>query len=147
MLSLALTSDLHLEVRDVAIDAVVSPDLHADVLLLLGDVGDPADDRWMRFMEGVSARFPVVLLLSGNNEYRSSSGRTMADTDALIRQRLAPLRNVHYLSNGVFQIKDVVFIGTTLWWVVSGVSAPEGGEEGQEGVGEKQLAWQAPAGP
>lgn len=63
-LSVAVVSDLHLETRELEFDQVVDPGLEADVLCLLGDIGDPTSDAYLRFVANCSARFPTVLLLT-----------------------------------------------------------------------------------
>eukprot|EP00198_Chlamydomonas_reinhardtii_P013438 XP_001702775.1 predicted protein [Chlamydomonas reinhardtii] len=69
--TLSVVSDLHLEARPLELDEVIDPELKADVLCLLGDIGDPTTDTYRTFLAQCAARFPTVLLLAGNNEYRN----------------------------------------------------------------------------
>ncbi|EFJ50790.1 hypothetical protein VOLCADRAFT_88671 [Volvox carteri f. nagariensis] len=87
------------------------------VLCLLGDIGDPSSETYRDFLASCAVRFPTVLLLAGNNEYRNHDGssRTMAQTEELIRQAAAAHLNVHFLQNDTYVLGNIAFIGTTLW--------------------------------
>ncbi|KXZ41660.1 hypothetical protein GPECTOR_336g68 [Gonium pectorale] len=71
MVTVCVVSDLHLEARPLDLDAVLQPGHTADVLCLLGDIGDPSSPAYRDFIAAVAPRFPTVLLLAGNNEYRN----------------------------------------------------------------------------
>ncbi|KAG2492562.1 hypothetical protein HYH03_009224 [Edaphochlamys debaryana] len=221
-LSVAVVSDLHLEARALEVDAVLDPELTADVLCLLGDIGDPSTPAYAAFIAACAARFPTVLLLAGNNEYRNrepqrhphkhhhrhsnsnshphrrsqdqaipqsaeegrtaaaasgpaieragstnagrhsaaeppapsagenvggssgavssasgaggAGGRTMSDTEALIRSVASRHPNVHFLQNGVFESRGVAFIGSTLWSYLpeDPLPPPPGAEQAQQ---------------
>lgn len=66
----AAVSDLHLERRAgsaVALGSLFSPHVlaHADVLALLGDIGDPASPAYKSFVTACALAFPLVLLVPG----------------------------------------------------------------------------------
>ncbi|GLC40399.1 hypothetical protein PLESTB_001679000 [Pleodorina starrii] len=117
MATLTVVSDLHLEGRPLSLDEVLDPNLVSDVLCLLGDIGDPSSAVYRQFLAACAARFPTVLLLAGNNEYRNhdGGGRSMTQMEELIRAAAAAHPNVHFLQNSTHVVGDVAFIGSTLW--------------------------------
>ncbi|PNH04630.1 hypothetical protein TSOC_009180, partial [Tetrabaena socialis] len=115
MLTLSVVSDTHLEARPLDLDDVIDPGLSSDVLALLGDIGDPTTPAYGDFIAACASRFRTVLLLAGNNEYRNPTGRSMAQTEELIRARIAPYRNVRFLQNSIHIVNNICFIGSTLW--------------------------------
>ncbi|GLI64315.1 hypothetical protein VaNZ11_007540 [Volvox africanus] len=131
MATLTVVSDLHLEARGLSLDEIIDPDLISDVLCLLGDIGDPSSQTYRDFLAACAARFRTVLLLAGNNEYRNhgGSGRTMAQTEDLIRAAAAAHPNVHFLQNTAHVMGNVAFIGTTLWSYLPDTPLPPPSEE------------------
>ncbi|GIL56981.1 hypothetical protein Vafri_12246 [Volvox africanus] len=131
MATLTVVSDLHLEARELSLDEIIDPDLNSDVLCLLGDIGDPSSQTYRDFLAACAARFPIVILLAGNNEYRNhgGSGRTMAQTEDFIRAAAAAHPNVHFLQNTAHVTGNVAFIGTTLWSFLPDTPLPPPSEE------------------
>lgn len=100
-MKLHILSDLHLSVAPF--DA---PDVDADVTILAGDIGRPAQAiEWARTLPR-----PVVYV-PGNHEFY---GATLAGTLSELR-RLAAGTNVHLLERGSVVIQGTRFVGTTLW--------------------------------
>ena len=117
MLRLQLASDLHLahrEDEDWQLTDFIQPQPDIDALLLAGDIGNPAREHYRRFLTQCSQAFPLVLVTGGNHE---AYGHSLAETDALIRQSISGLHNVHYLQCGVYDLpdSDVRVLGCTLW--------------------------------
>ncbi|GIL83746.1 hypothetical protein Vretimale_10532 [Volvox reticuliferus] len=137
MATLTVVSDLHLEARELSLDDILDPKLISDVLCLLGDIGDPSSQTYHDFLGACASRFRTVLLLAGNNEYRNhgGSGRTMAQTEELIRAAAKKYPNVHFLQNAKHVIGNVVFIGTTLWSHLPDTPLPPPSEEAVRGSG------------
>ena len=123
-MKVAVCSDLHLEFGTISLDNTEN----ADVLVLSGDICVANDlgeydahnimgentrsNRYHKFFQECSERFPHVLYIMGNHEHYHGD---FALSGAVIRNRLAHLRNFHFLDKEVFQLDDVTFIGGTLW--------------------------------
>jgi predicted phosphodiesterase len=111
-------SDIHLEFRkerQVAelIDGLVP---HAPYLVLAGDIGNPSQPSYARFLEAASKRFAHVFLVAGNHEfYGSTIEKTLGD----IRSVVAPMPNVHFLHNEVYDAEEFRIFGGTMWSDVS----------------------------
>jgi len=106
-------SDLHLENGDIMesdFPDIIKP--CADILILAGDIGNPFTLLFDAFVSYCSSHFIHVLFVSGNHEYY---GSTISQTDKLLRGIFSKFHNVHYLNNSVFEYRDVLFVGTTLW--------------------------------
>jgi UDP-2,3-diacylglucosamine pyrophosphatase LpxH len=126
MCSVQFASDLHLEFyesKDYKFeDFIVSK---ADILLLLGDIGNPKIETYKMFIHDCSLRFKHVLVISGNHEYYSNedNNTTMSDTDDLIINICNQHKNVTYLNNGKFTIKhdnkQIIFLGSALWSLIT----------------------------
>jgi hypothetical protein len=104
-------SDIHLEFGTPP--PTIPP--MADVLLLAGDIGDPAHPTYTDFLQCVSRNFRQVFIIAGNHEYYGP--RTMVASEELIRGVCKVLPNVIFLQNEARQIldTDIWIYGTTLW--------------------------------
>ncbi|MDN4576412.1 metallophosphoesterase [Pandoraea cepalis] len=98
---LHILSDLHLSVAPLAI-----PEVDADVTILAGDIGRPA-----QAIEWAKALGRPVIYVPGNHEFY---GATLAGTLADLRH-LSAGTNVHLLERRSEVIGGVRFVGTTLW--------------------------------
>lgn len=123
-MKVAVCSDLHLEFGPISLENTEN----ADVLVLSGDICVANDlgeydalnimgentrsNRFHKFFQECSERFPHVIYIMGNHEHYHGD---FALSSAIIRDRLAHLRNFHFLDKEVFRIDDVTFIGGTLW--------------------------------
>lgn len=112
-------SDLHLEflkMRTMSawIDSFIR--VRAPVLVLCGDVGDPASPSYEDFLSHMSIRFEKVFLLSGNHEYY---GKSLLTTDDSIHKICSRYPNISFLQNSFEDYGGYRFAGTTLWSHVS----------------------------
>ena len=117
-MKIALASDIHLEFGPIEL----ANDQGADVLILAGDicqaVDAPNDTQVGRvvqtFFEQVSARFPKVIYIMGNHEhYQGDFARSRERLQRMLDQHAC--HNVHLLEKDTVTIKDVTFVGGTLW--------------------------------
>ena len=123
-MKIAICSDLHLEFGTISLENTEN----ADVLILSGDICVAKDlmnkdnndildrfgrsEAWHQFFQECSDRFPHVLYVMGNHEHYHGDYR---DTLGNLRSRLNYLSNLHILDKEQIAIKDVIFIGGTLW--------------------------------
>lgn len=117
-MKIQLVSDLHLEFSDI----IIKNENDADVLILSGDilVGDKllineSEDgiRFRNFLKRCSFQFPTVVYVAGNHElYGGKFYKTLEDIKTYC---LNNFTNVHFLEQSYVDIKDVTFIGGTLW--------------------------------
>ncbi|PNG99222.1 hypothetical protein TSOC_015006 [Tetrabaena socialis] len=107
-------SDVHLEKGNR-----VTLQRHAPNLILAGDIGDPAEEVYVTFIEEASHLFDHVFLVCGNHEYYSST-RCMSSTESMIRDIVGSFENVHFLQNEVFHFPNssVSVFGATLWTAI-----------------------------
>jgi predicted phosphodiesterase len=115
-LSVQYLSDVHLETRSPAeVEAEIGAlERHAPILILGGDIGNPAHPSYFRFLAAAAARFDLVVLIAGNHEfYGSSLEETVAEIRALVRS----LPNVVFLHNERHSSPalPVHIFGGTMW--------------------------------
>lgn len=115
MTRLQIISDLHLEHRSntVHYEDFIKPS--ADILALLGDIGSPNDAELEDFIAWCSQHFKYVLYVPGNHEYYSNDGEPQYLLHEKLHMICQNFMNVHLLDNKMFELNDVVFIGSTLW--------------------------------
>lgn len=137
-------SDLHLERRGgvaAPLSTLFSPHVlsHADVLALLGDIGDPLSPAYRSFLTACALAFPLVLVVPGNHEFHNDEdGMDMG----AVRAGLAALLDT--LPNTVLMHKCAV----TLERDVASAAAPhaQGGSGRSSGAagGLSRASLQAP---
>uniref|UniRef100_A0A6C0CIX7 Calcineurin-like phosphoesterase domain-containing protein n=1 Tax=viral metagenome TaxID=1070528 RepID=A0A6C0CIX7_9ZZZZ len=114
-------SDLHLESypHDIInysefIDTVSD----AEVLVLAGDICEICMVRRLHlFLEWCAKRWPHVVWIAGNHEYYGCE--SIEDADDKAKELVKEWGNVYFLQNSSIVIKDITFIGTTLWTMLS----------------------------
>lgn len=106
-------SDLHLEFYDnYTFENFIKPS--AEILFLLGDIGNPDSIIYQNFIQDCSNNFNKVFLIAGNHEYYS--GKNIKDIDLIIKNICTKYNNVIFLNNDIYELNDdYVLIGTTLW--------------------------------
>lgn len=122
-MKIAVCSDLHLEFGDIDLKNTDQ----ADVLILGGDImvakdiGRPDPDNFLEgaksqrnrdFVARCAAEFPQVVLIMGNHEHYHGDFATSAD---VLRSMCDEFDNVHFLDKETVQIRDITFVGGTLW--------------------------------
>jgi len=109
-------SDLHLELHK----AIPPLTPTAEYLALCGDIGNPFESTYRKFLEIVSRLYKQVYLIAGNHEYY---GNCFISTKQCIKDTVADLPNVHFLDNraigpvleGGENTRQIRIFGTTLW--------------------------------
>jgi predicted phosphohydrolase len=118
--SVQFVSDVHLETRSERDAEAIIADLtrHAPMLILAGDIGNPAHPSYARFLSAAAARFDLVVIIAGNHEFYGSS---LAETLAQIRAVARVFPNVIFLHNERFSSASlpVHIFGGTMWSDVS----------------------------
>lgn len=106
-------SDLHLEFYDnYTFENFIKPS--AEILFLLGDIGDPDTMIYKNFIQDCSIHFNKVFLIAGNHEYYS--GKNINDINLIIQNICSSYDNVIFLNNDFYELtEDYVLLGTTLW--------------------------------
>jgi Icc-related predicted phosphoesterase len=108
-MKIQIVSDIHLEF-DPYYD--IAP-TDADVLVIAGDVCEVGNiELFESFFSDISDKFQHIFYVLGNHEYYNSE---YFDTQTKAKEILDPFPNVHVLDNSVFELDDILFIGTTLW--------------------------------
>lgn len=117
-LPVQFASDLHLEHYDSSVinDHFFAQAIHpnsSSILCLLGDIGNPFEPIYEKFIEWCSRQFWKTLIITGNHEYY---GNNIEDVDLKIDELCKTYQNVYFLNNRTYvYCKQTVFIGTTLW--------------------------------
>lgn len=111
----AVTSDLHLEFKEVNITKV-----DADTLVLAGDIcvaaridKNSVDGKRIKdFFDDVTRKYANVVYVAGNHEYYHGN---LHKTEDILAELASRYSNLHYLQNSWVDIDGVIFIGGTLW--------------------------------
>lgn len=123
-MKLQVVSDIHLEFGTISIENAGD----TDVLILSGDIcvvkdlGDQdtfnivgehrKSNIYHTFFQECCARFPYVIYVMGNHEHYNGD---YATSIVKLREKLGYLPNLIILDKEAFKIKDVLFVGGTLW--------------------------------
>ena len=104
-------SDLHLEkgFQNRFINPV------APVLILAGDIGNPFNISYQKFLIETSYYFDKVLIISGNHEYDNFHTSKYDDVELKIKTVCSIKNNLLYLQKDIFTYKDITVAGCTLW--------------------------------
>jgi hypothetical protein len=120
MLRLQYASDLHLEFlrgNPAALERLISGvERLAPTLILAGDIGNPFQPEYARFVGAMAERFERVLLVAGNHEFY---GNAIAPTLLRIEEVCSDWPNVVFLNNSVWEAGPVRFFGGTMWSRIS----------------------------
>ena len=92
-------------------DAFPKVEAKGDILVLLGDIGEPSSRAYRDFITSTSEMFQDVIVLMGNHEVYN---KTRAETEALI-QDACRHSNTHFLNKSSVTINGINFAGATLW--------------------------------
>ena len=104
-------SDLHLE-KGLQ-NRFIKP--KAPVLILAGDIGDPFDINYQKFIPETSYYFDKVLIISGNHEYDNFHVSKYDDIEMRIKNVCSIKNNLIYLQKDTFIHGDITVAGCTLW--------------------------------
>ena len=94
------------------------------IFILAGGIGSPQMNSYYSFIQDLSTRFSRVILIPGKHEYYNPNDHnifTIDQIDTAIKTTLPsqtrsyPIHNVHFLNCNNIQIKDINYIGATLW--------------------------------
>lgn len=111
-MKIQVVSDIHLEFLDSdEFHLIIEPS--APILVMAGDIGTHSCYLLPTFLNYVSASFETVLWVLGNHEYYAEGSESMDDILKKLRGICPP--NVKILDNEVFELDDIMFIGSTLW--------------------------------
>lgn len=120
MSSLQFASDLHLEFCELnkyKFERFIVP--KSDILVLLGDIGNPRKPTYKAFLNDCSNNFKLVLVITGNHEYYSEFSDSIEDTNIFITDLCKTFTNVVFLNNSSYTYnyneKEIIFLGSTLW--------------------------------
>jgi predicted phosphodiesterase len=87
----------------------------APVLILAGDIGNPFELSYQKFLTDTSYYFDKVLVLSGNHEYDNTHISKYGDIDLRIKTVCSIKSNLQYLQKDTFTHSDITVAGCTLW--------------------------------
>jgi len=100
---LHVLSDLHMEFAPFT-----PPDVAADAVILAGDIHTGRNG--MKWALKTFTTVPVIYVLGNHEFYGQKLQKLLADLRAM-----ASGTNIHVLENESFSVRDVVFLGATLW--------------------------------
>jgi predicted phosphodiesterase len=112
-----ILSDIHLELlpkKTCHVTTIVENLPSCEVLVLAGDIGNPFDKNYREFMEYVSQKFKLVIVIAGNHEYYTSK-LTMFEIEEQISRVISEFFNIVFLQQDTFVYKNIKFFGCTLW--------------------------------
>lgn len=122
-----IASDIHLEInkknnsKNEDYTKILIP--NADILFLLGDIGNPNTIIYNNFLTYCSENWKQVYLISGNHEYYNH--HTIEENNNCIKNITKKFNNVKFLNREYVEIEDdsskdeYLILGLTLWSDVS----------------------------
>ena len=113
-MNIMIISDLHLEFGTLIIPKTENE--ANSVLIIAGDLGLASKSyTYIPFLSEASERFQDVIYVLGNHEFYGSSIHRAHDKikQAIVDQ--GGMENVHVLNNDILRIKNISFIGSTMW--------------------------------
>ncbi len=120
-MNIQYVSDLHLEFmnqREYTEFEKRFP-IHATILVLAGDIGNPKEKTYEMFLTFVSKHFEKVFLIAGNHEFYKN---TYKDTIQTIETVVKAFENITFLHNSFEDYKGVRWIGTIQWTPITNPS-------------------------
>jgi len=115
MTKIYYASDLHIEFyEDEKEIKMFFPPHPEDILVLAGDVGNPQDESFKRFIEYCCLSYKHVIYTTGNHEYYSHD-LSMDNIDDMIRELSNKYVNFYPLIDSYVKLGDITFIGGTLF--------------------------------
>lgn len=108
-------SDLHIEFyEDEKEIKMFFPPHPEDILVLAGDIGNPEQESFDRFIAYCCRSFKHVVYTTGNHEYYNEN-KTMEEVDDMIRDMGDKYRNLHILLDTCITLEGINFVGGTLF--------------------------------
>lgn len=114
-------SDIHLEFQPADYPELKDDDI--DIICLCGDIGNPAQESYKRFLLHCADKSRIhTLVIAGNHEYY---GHTVAAAQDLIADICSKHDKLTFLNNSSYRVAEhqVTFLGTTLWSDIDSQSA------------------------
>ena len=111
-MKIRLLSDLHTEFRLPYKTHEMSQYRGEDVLVLAGDIASGSTNTMNVIKHFLDCGFPQIVYVPGNHEYY---GTGFDEFNAKMENKCMAYDNVHFLNPGNVVIKDVMFVGGTLW--------------------------------
>ena len=115
MIKLTFCSDLHCDFTsgNIFSDTFLYNKENADVLCLLGDTFEIRNcNKFKDLFDTLTNNYPTILFVYGNHEYYNND---ILDAKKQMQEFTKDYPNFHILDNDIFEIGDIVFVGTTLW--------------------------------
>ena len=107
----AFMSDLHLEMFPGF--RVPKSDDACETLILAGDIGDPASDEYLSFLEDCSMKFKDVFVILGNHEHY---GKNSCSETLECAKKAAAAAGVTLLHRSGYDLgENLRIVGATLW--------------------------------
>ena len=111
-MKIRLLSDLHTEFRLPYKTQPFAEYRGEDVLVLAGDIASGSTNTMDVIKFFLDQGFPEIVYVPGNHEYY---GTGFDEFNAKMENKCFAYDNVHFLNPGTVTIKDVLFVGGTLW--------------------------------
>ncbi|BCS83308.1 putative metallo-dependent phosphatase [Cotonvirus japonicus] len=87
-------------------------------LALIGDIGNPFNDNLSKFLNLTSKKYSHIFYVPGNHEYYNLNKhhpKTKSQFDEKLRDLCNEFTNVNIMNNSMFDLDDVLIVGSTLW--------------------------------
>ena len=110
-INIQLYSDFHLELNEKAYPKIKP---YCDYLFLAGDIGKINTPNFKDFFDYCSSNWKKVFYVLGNHEYYHSH-TTLVKLKKEYKNFFENYTNIHLLDNDVYELDEIVIIGSTLW--------------------------------
>lgn len=108
-----LYSDIHLELYD-KYDSFKKFKPTQDYLILAGDIGKLSSANYKPFIDYCSENWKKTFYILGNHEYYHSH-KTYCILLEEYKNFFSEYHNIHLLNNDIYELENVILIGSTLW--------------------------------
>lgn len=107
-------SDIHLE-KVFCKGPILKPARNVP-LFLAGDIGNPNNSKYEKFLGDAAENYDHVFLVAGNHEYGRLSHETdFMQRDCRISDLCRKIGNISYMNRRTERYKDFIIAGATLW--------------------------------
>jgi predicted phosphodiesterase len=90
------------------------PSGNNEICVLAGDIGNPFESNYDKFMYYMNKHFERTFVIAGNHEYYNNN-QTIQQTDNYMIKLFKQYKNIKLLNNEYELYRNYCFIGTTLW--------------------------------
>ena len=113
-----IISDIHLEYYNTLPEIKYFFNVSAPNLILAGDICYYKHPNFMLFFDKISKLYDNIFFIPGNHDYYAYNDIPdigFEQIDFIMKENLKQYKNIHFIQNSMFEFKDTIILGNTLW--------------------------------